>query len=247
MSLEDGSAYNERLMPIARGELLPDRSVPVEWIMYDLWEMMRAKDSELANEILEPTFTFMRAQTDKARLSIRGMGPYLVYREKDVGKAYVFSFYLNLYMLTDMAPISLLCSLMRFTMDLSVTPQELASVQRIEQNCAKHLSVLNDIFSWDKEYLAAQTGHPEGSAICSAVQVLADESALTPGAAKRILLLMCREWELQHDHLVEQRKLDTVFPPSRNLLLYVKGLELQISGNELWSATTLRYNAPPAV
>lgn len=87
MSLEDGSAYNEKLIPIARGDVLPDRNVPVEWIMYDLWESMRAHDKILADGVLEPTFTFMRAQTDKARLSIRGMGPYLVYREKDVGKA----------------------------------------------------------------------------------------------------------------------------------------------------------------
>lgn len=86
MSLDVGSAYNEKLMPIARGDVLPDRSVPVEWIMYDLWESMRACDKQLANSVLEPTFTFMRAQTDKARLTIRGLGEYLAYRENDVGK-----------------------------------------------------------------------------------------------------------------------------------------------------------------
>ncbi|TDZ61726.1 Aristolochene synthase [Colletotrichum trifolii] len=225
MSLEDGRAYNERLMPIARGDIQPERSVPVEWIMYDLWEMMRSHDRQLANDVLEPTFTFMRAQTDQARLSIRGMGPYLEYREKDVGKA-------------------LLCSLMRFTMGLHVSPDELVSVQHIEQNVAKHLSVLNDILSWDKEFIAAQTGHPEGSAICSAVQVLADETLLSYAAAKRVLWTMCREWEYEHDRLVEQRIRNEEFPPSGNLLRYIRGLEYQISGNELWSKTTLRYNAP---
>ena len=107
---------------------------------------MRAEDSELGDEILEPTLTFMRAQTDKARLSIWGMGPYLVDRDKEVRKAYVLSFYLHLYMLADIAPTSLLYSLMRLTMGLSVTPKELASVQRIEPICAKHHTVLNDIF-----------------------------------------------------------------------------------------------------
>lgn len=87
MSLDDGSSYNERLIPIARGDESPDREIPVEWITYDLWESMRACDRELADQVLEPTFTFMRAQTDKARLTVRGMGPYLVYRERDVGKA----------------------------------------------------------------------------------------------------------------------------------------------------------------
>jgi aristolochene synthase len=55
--------------------------------MYDLWESMRAHDKELADAVLEPTFNFMRAQTDRARMSIGGLGRYLEYREKDVGKA----------------------------------------------------------------------------------------------------------------------------------------------------------------
>lgn len=96
MSLEEGSRYNENLIPISRGDLLPNREIPVEWITYDLWESMRAFDKELADGILEPVFVFMRAQTDKARFTIRGMGPYLEYREKDVGKAYVLSSMLSL-------------------------------------------------------------------------------------------------------------------------------------------------------
>lgn len=48
---------------------------------------MRACDRELADEVLEPTFTFMRAQTDRIRLHISELGRYLEYREKDVGKA----------------------------------------------------------------------------------------------------------------------------------------------------------------
>lgn len=48
---------------------------------------MRALDRKLTNEVLEPTFLFMRAQTDKVRLQIKELGEYLDYREKDVGKA----------------------------------------------------------------------------------------------------------------------------------------------------------------
>ena len=48
---------------------------------------MRAHDKELADAVLEPTFTFMRAQTDKSRMSMTELGQYLEYREKDVGKA----------------------------------------------------------------------------------------------------------------------------------------------------------------
>lgn len=87
MSLEEGSAYNEKLIPISRGDVLPDRSVPVEYITYDLWESMRAHDRSMANEILEPVFVFMRAQTDRTRTRLMGLGSYLEYRERDVGKA----------------------------------------------------------------------------------------------------------------------------------------------------------------
>lgn len=97
LSLEEGSAYNERLILLSRGGVQPDRNVPAEWITYDLWQEMRACDKELADEVLEPTFVFMRAQTDKCRLGIKELGKYLEYRERDVGQGQVkiWSFWIN--------------------------------------------------------------------------------------------------------------------------------------------------------
>ncbi|GIK04693.1 terpene cyclase [Aspergillus viridinutans] len=97
MSFEEGSAYNEKLIPISRGDVLPDRSIPVEYIIYDLWESMRAHDREMADEILEPVFLFMRAQTDRTRARPMGLGGYLEYRERDVGKEYVWVQILGVY------------------------------------------------------------------------------------------------------------------------------------------------------
>lgn len=87
MSLEEGEAYNKRLMDIARGDVLPDRTIAAEYIFYDLWESMRAHDLKMANEVLEPVFVFMRAQTDPTRLKPMNLDEYLQYRERDVGKA----------------------------------------------------------------------------------------------------------------------------------------------------------------
>lgn len=87
MSFEDGETYNNRLMPIMRGDVLPDRSIPVQTMMYDLWESMRMHDKEMTEEILEPVFVFMRAQTDRTRADHMSLGQYFEYREKDVGKA----------------------------------------------------------------------------------------------------------------------------------------------------------------
>jgi aristolochene synthase len=242
MSLEEGSKYNENLIPISRGDVLPNREIPVEWITYDLWESMRAYDKELADEILEPVFVFMRAQTDKARLAIQGLGPYLEYRERDVGKAYVFSRSLFFFRrfgekaLTILIS-SLLCALMRFSMGLHLTPGQLESVKGVEKNCAKHLSIMNDIYSWDKELRASKAGHAEGAAICSAVQVLHQETDLFYEAAKKVLWAMCRGWEANHVVLVDN------LPSDKEVQTYAKGLEYQISGNEKWSATTPRYHS----
>lgn len=220
MSFDDGSAYNEKLIPIARGDVKPDRNIPVEWITYDLWESMRACDKELADEVLEPTFLFMRAQTDKVRMSINELGHYLEYREKDVGKA-------------------LLSSLMRFAMQLNLTPEELAIVKPLEQNCSKQISVVNDIYSWEKEVRAAEIGHKEGSFLCSAVKVFSESTSLSIEASRRVLWHMTREWEKVHDRLVVEVESQGCRDEVKD---YMKGLEYQMSGNELWSKTTLRYS-----
>lgn len=105
MSLEEGKAYNDSLIATSKGEIPVDRklqqssskndthttlaSKPAQVILQDIWQSMREHDYELANSVLEPTFTFMRAQTDKERLNMKGLGNYLKYRERDVGKAYV--------------------------------------------------------------------------------------------------------------------------------------------------------------
>ncbi|KAK1728207.1 hypothetical protein CaCOL14_010293 [Colletotrichum acutatum] len=223
MSFEAGSSYNERLISLSKGVSLPDRSVPVEWITYDLWNDMRACDEALANEILEPVITFMRAQTDKTRLQIKELGHYLKYREKDVGKA-------------------LLSALMRFSMKLHLSPEDLNSVEDIEINCSKHISVVNDIYSWEKELKASQIGHKEGSALCSSVAVLASETSLDYSASKRILWIMCREWEILHIQLVTSR-LSSGEGCSPDLQAFMKGLEYQMSGNEAWSSITPRYHS----
>lgn len=86
MSLEEGSAYNEHLIGISGGTTRPNHSIPVEWITYDLWNDMRACDIELADDMKEPVFAFMRAQVDTKRLCVKTLGEYLEYRERDVGQ-----------------------------------------------------------------------------------------------------------------------------------------------------------------
>lgn len=130
---------------------------------------------------------------------------------------------------------------MRYSMRLQISPDELESVRPLERNCSKHISVVNDIYSFEKEVAAAKKCHKEGGALCSSVQIMADESDLTIAASKRVLWLLCREWEAVHQRLVATREAD-VKKPSPAVLDYMKGLQYQMSGNEQWSHTTKRYN-----
>ncbi|CAJ2514067.1 Uu.00g021860.m01.CDS01 [Anthostomella pinea] len=219
VSFVDGEKLNNRLIELSRGPqyATPDRSIPAEFVLFDLWESMRAFDLELANEVLEPTFLFMRSQTDKGRASITELGEYLRYREKDVGKA-------------------LLSALMRYLMELRPTPQEMIALKPLEENCSKHVSIVNDIYSYDKELLASKMGHQEGSSLCSAVKVVAAETGLSVAATKRVLWHMVREWELTHNDMCAR-----LGPSSQAVRDYIRGLQYQMSGNEVWSATTPRY------
>jgi aristolochene synthase len=144
---------------------------------------------------------------------------YMIYRERDVGSA-------------------LLSSLMRFAMDLRLSPEDLAAVQPVEKNCAKHIAIVNDIYSWEKELAQSQKSSEEGSVLCSAVKVMADNAGLSIDPARRVLWSMVREWEAKHDLLCAMLYAQE---PTDAKGLYLQGLKYQMSGNELWSRTTPRY------
>lgn len=128
---------------------------------------------------------------------------------------------------------------MRFVMKLELTQEDLDLVRPVDLNCSKHLSIVNDIYSWEKEYMQSLYSEEEGSILCSSVKVMADEANVSVEAAKRILWSMCREWELVHFAEVEK-----LWGCKEDIITYCKGLEYQMSGNELWSRSTLRYVGP---
>lgn len=130
---------------------------------------------------------------------------------------------------------------MRFSMGLKISPEDLQIARPVDMNCSKHLSVINDIWSFEKELLASQTAHAEGGVLCTGVSTFAHEAEVSIPAAKRVLYALCREWEARHAELVHDALAQRDTPELR---AYVKGLEYQMSGNEKWSRSTLRYLAP---
>ncbi|KAL4741152.1 hypothetical protein BDV11DRAFT_203750 [Aspergillus similis] len=95
-------------------------------------------------------------------------------------------------------------------------------VREIDANCLKHLSVVNDIYSYEKELHTSKAAHSEEGVLCISLQILA------------------READLRHQLLVAGLSAEGLETPG--LAAYVERPEYQMSGNELWSQTTLRYS-----
>ncbi|KAI0101558.1 putative aristolochene synthase [Nemania sp. FL0031] len=220
MSFDEGRVFNEKVILFCRGDTIPDRNIPIEWITWDLWESLRACDRKLADGILEAYIGWLEAQTDPRRLQRLDLKEYLEYREIDVGH-------------------KITCATIRFCMALSISPEELSITRSIEENCSKHVTVSNDIWSFEKEVLAAQSGHPEGGVLLSAVSILSDTAGISTEASKRALCGLCREWELVHEQLVKG-----VFDATQNKAMtdYLKALELGVCGHEAWAKRAVRYS-----
>lgn len=135
----------------------------------------------------------------------------------------------------------LLSALMKFCMDITLSVSESALVKQLEHNCSRQISIVNDIYSYEKEYKASLEMNTEGAVLCSAVSIFSEEAGMAIEASKRVLWGMVREWEMIHDSLVMEA-LETENVDETVLRNYVKGLEYQMSGNELWSKTTPRYH-----
>lgn len=133
---------------------------------------------------------------------------------------------------------------MRFSMALEVPTADLDRMRPADRVCSKHLSIVNDIWSFEKEALIAKSGgHEEGAILCNAVDILATEAEIPTNSAKNVLYHLCREWEAMYEAQTQELLAQKDTPVIR---AYLKGLEYQMSGNESWSATTLRYLAPQA-
>ena len=138
--------------------------------------------------------------------------------------------------------VRLLAALMRFSYDLRLSREELSFVSDIEKNCGRHISLVNDVFSYEKERQISELDASEGAILCNAVQILSDQVQIPIEAAKNVLLILARDCEYTHKDLLEKK--DSALPGlglKDSLKRYIDGLEYQMSGNELWSRTTHRY------
>lgn len=232
----------KRFLPIVEGRVQPIRTNPYEWILYDLRAMMRAFNEALAELVFRELAVWANAQVDQGRNNCRGMGAFLQLRYRDVGSGCVYMLLIWLRAHEKDKAINTICpnrfaaAMMAYALDLHLSPSEQASIIEIEKLYAYHAIVVNEIESYDKEVRASgQNG------LQNMVQIQADETGCSVAAAKRILWVLCREWELQYLELVAKREASAE-GCSETLKSYMKGLEYVMGGNEVWSRYTRRYH-----
>ncbi|KAI4203815.1 MAG: hypothetical protein LQ348_001381 [Seirophora lacunosa] len=221
LSLEDGKALYKRLITLAEGRAQPDRTNPYEWMTYDVFAKMRAVDHDLTEAVFRAMALCVTSQVDEERNRYTGMRALLQQRCKESGARFA-------------------SAVMAYALDLRLSPSEVASITDIEESYSKLAVVINEIKSYDKEVRSFNPNQAGGGTILNMVQTQADDTGCSVAGAKRILWVLCREWELEHLDLVARREASSD-GCSETLKAYMKGLEYIMAGNEVWSGYTPRY------
>lgn len=107
-------------------------------------------------------------------------------------------------------------------MGMHLTRVDLQEMKAVERNYAKHISIVDDIYSSEKELKQFQVGHEEDSCLCSAVKVLAASTGLDIEATRVCLWTMVQHWEWMHEILYSG--LHVSLPYTETKMLYLKGL-----------------------
>lgn len=119
--------------------------------------------------------------------------------------------------------------------------ETLKSLDAIHESYGKLAITVNDIHSFDKELHFWNKDHKEGAKLVNIVNTMSIDAGVSYGAAKRILWVLCREWEIDLQAMVA-KVLGDEGGADPVLKKYLKGLELVLGGNECWSETTERYH-----
>ncbi|KAK3368782.1 isoprenoid synthase domain-containing protein [Podospora didyma] len=173
--------------------------------------------------ILSTYMSMLSCHCDAARDTTTSLRKYLASREADVGM-----------------PI---CVELLYWTDSSLastTPSERAVLRGLDRVASDHVSILNDVFSFEREWAASAD---DGAPLVNGVCILANEVGVEVGAAKLLCLALVRAWEVEFRRrakevlaLAKAEGMDLV-----RMERAVKGVERRMSGAEAFSWRTRRY------
>jgi len=127
----------------------------------------------------------------------------------------------------------------RWATGISLTPEEEKDADIMSYIAYAQLALVNDLFSWDKEYTAHVDSNGEVPLV-NAVHIVAVTQSLSHCAAKAVVMAEIRAHEERFCHLKEEYM--ETSDPSSSVLRWLELLEHAMAGNWVWSLCVPRYN-----
>ncbi|EDN94836.1 hypothetical protein SS1G_10711 [Sclerotinia sclerotiorum 1980 UF-70] len=126
----------------------------------------------------------------------------------------------------------------KFGADIFLTAEENKSVELLEKLVSKSVTLLNDYFSWDKEY-ANYIRRENPQPLVNCVQLFMNWRSVDVFEAKKLV----REEIFLNEERFCRTRAEYVLKhsPGPQLRRWLKLLEYCIAGNALWHTTTMRY------
>ena len=85
MNIKEGKVFYDRHKLLATKKVLPNENSPIEWVICDIWEKMRAADKELTKVVMHWAFVSLDNQVDPKRLTCKDVGSVLKHRVLEAG------------------------------------------------------------------------------------------------------------------------------------------------------------------
>ncbi|KAJ5539960.1 hypothetical protein N7513_008292 [Penicillium frequentans] len=130
--------------------------------------------------------------------------------------------------------------MMRYVMELDVTPEEVELVKPIHWHACASAALTNDYWSWTKE---AVNGEQHKMRIMNGVTVLMKEKNIGVTEARELLKQLGLTYESKTaDLCAKVLSVERTPPPSPHFPLYVQAHLWFVAGNSYWSSTCRRYH-----
>lgn len=132
-------------------------------------------------------------------------------------------------------------TLMRFGMDILLTPEEEELVAPIVKPCYAALGLANDYFSSDIEWEEFQSSESSQTAMTNAVWLFMQWHQVGKEEAKRLVRQVTNDYEREYQQRV-QEYIAGEGKSNSKIQLYLTALGYQIPGNVTWSLRCPRYH-----
>lgn len=129
---------------------------------------------------------------------------------------------------------------MLFGLGMTLTAEEDALLAHITQPCYASFALVNDYFSFDREWGDTQSKPGASKPIINAVWLYMQWRGVSVAVAKRLVAAASNRYEARFLELCERFRNEHK-PISPKLDLYLRGLSYQVSGNVVWSLNCPRY------